>query len=92
MDREPTIDAKDRRQAGLQVNVAGATANGDFEYAVQIEGLDAGRKITIALREGVFLGLGTVIIFLLQILGVLTWWIGVLVFLVFVLVELALQS
>lgn len=60
--------------------------------AVQIEGLDAGKKISIALREGVFLGLGTGIVFVLQILGVLTWWIGILVYLVFFLVEMALQS
>ena len=60
--------------------------------AVAVEGMDAGRKISVSLREGLFLGAATVLLFVFQILGILTWWIGGLIYLVFVLVEVALHS
>lgn len=59
---------------------------------LSVEGMDIGRKISVSLREGIFLGTATVLLFAFQILGILTWWIGILIYLVFILVELALLS
>lgn len=52
---------------------------------------DEGKILSIALRQGIFLSLATLILVLFHLLGVLTWWIGVLIYLVFLLIELALQ-
>lgn len=53
---------------------------------------DDGKTIGIALRQGVFLGIIGSVIVLFHLLGILTWWIALLVVLVFVLIEAALQS
>lgn len=53
---------------------------------------DDGKTLGIALRQGIFLGLIAVLLVLFHLLGILTWWIGLLVVLVFVLAEVALQS
>ena len=50
-----------------------------------------GKILSIALRQGIFIGLTVIIILLFYLLGILTWWIGLLIFLVFVLIEIALQ-
>lgn len=60
--------------------------------SVSIEGLDAGKKITVSLREGFFVACATALLLLFQILGILNWWVGVLIYAVFVCIELALQS
>lgn len=52
---------------------------------------DEGKILGIALRQGIFLGLATVILLLFHLLGILTWWIAVMIYVVFLLVELALQ-
>lgn len=52
---------------------------------------DEGKILSIALRQGIFLGLATIILILFHLLGVLTWWIAILIYLVFLLIELALQ-
>ena len=59
---------------------------------ISVEGMDAGKKVSIALREGLFLATAIVLLLLFQILGIMTWWIGLLIVLVFVLVEVALNS
>ncbi len=53
---------------------------------------DAGKCLSIALREGVFLAIATCVIIILHILGVLSWWIGILLYLTFIFIELALLS
>ena len=63
-----------------------------FWATVSVEGLDAGKKITISLREGIFVACAAVLAFIFLLLGILTWWIGLLIFSVFLLVELALHS
>jgi hypothetical protein len=60
--------------------------------SVSIEEMDAGRKITVALREGLFFGGATILLLLFQILGILNWWVAVLIYAVFLFIELALQS
>ena len=59
---------------------------------ISVEGMDAGRKISVSLREGLFLAIATALLFVFQILGILTWWIGGLIYLVFILIEVALHS
>ena len=53
---------------------------------------DAGKLLSVSLRQGVFVGLITVILLLLHLINILTWWVGIMVFLVFFLTELALHS
>lgn len=52
---------------------------------------DTGKLISISLRQGIFLGVAISIILLFHLLGLLTWWIGLLIFGVFTLVEIALE-
>ena len=52
---------------------------------------DEGKVIGIALRQGVFIATATCAVLLFYMLGILTWWIAILIFLIFILVELALQ-
>ncbi len=60
--------------------------------ALSVEGMDTGRMVSVSLREGFFLATATTLLIVFQILGILTWWIGGLIYLVFVLVEVALHS
>lgn len=52
---------------------------------------DTGKLTSISLRQGIFLGAAVTITLLFLVLGLLTWWIMVLIFGVFVLVEMALE-
>ncbi len=67
-----------------------------FFYAVwnrmSMEGMDSGRKLSVSLREGLFLSGATVLLLLFLLLGILTWWIGLLIYLIFFLIEMALLS
>ena len=59
---------------------------------LSMEGMDSGRKLSVSLREGLLIGGATVLLFLFLILEILTWWIGVLIYLIFFLIEMALLS
>ncbi len=59
---------------------------------LSVEGMDAGKKMSVSLREGLFIAAATILLFLFQVLGILTWWIGIMIFLVFGLIEMALNS
>jgi hypothetical protein len=52
---------------------------------------DEGKILSISLRQGIFLASATAILILFYLLGILTWWIGILIYLVFILIEAALQ-
>jgi hypothetical protein len=52
---------------------------------------DEGKVLSTSLRQGVFFSLFIVICILFHLLSLLTWWIGILIFLVFALVEAALH-
>lgn len=52
---------------------------------------DEGKILSIAIRQGIFLGFATIILILFHLLGVLTWWIGILIYVVFLLIEMAMQ-
>ncbi len=53
---------------------------------------DSGRVMSVALREGVFLAFAVVILVIFHLLELLTWWIAILIFAVFGLIELALDQ
>ncbi|MBM3231100.1 hypothetical protein FJZ28_02115 [Candidatus Peregrinibacteria bacterium] len=52
---------------------------------------DTGTLTSIAFRQGVFLGTATTILIGFHVLGLLNWWIAVLIYGVFLLVETALE-
>jgi len=52
---------------------------------------DEGKILSVSLRQGIFLGVGTIVLLLFHLLGILTWWIAILIYLVFLLIEIALQ-
>lgn len=56
-----------------------------------IHAWDEGKILGISLRQGIFLGCATVVLLLFLVLGLLTWWIAVLIYTVFALVEIALH-
>jgi hypothetical protein len=53
---------------------------------------DLAKIVSISVRQGLMLGLATCILLLFHLLGLLTWWIAVMIYAVFVLIELALNS
>jgi hypothetical protein len=60
--------------------------------ALDVEGMDAGKRMSVSLREGMFLGVATVLVFSFLMLEIFTWWIGILIYAVFILIEMALHS
>ncbi|MEK7591565.1 MAG: hypothetical protein AAB489_05175 [Patescibacteria group bacterium] len=59
--------------------------------ALPIHSWDAGRILSISLRQGIFLGMGTVVLILFHLLGLLNWWIAILIYAVFVFIEMAMN-
>ncbi len=53
---------------------------------------DLAKIVSVSVRQGLFLGFATCVLILFQLLGVLTWWIALLIYGMFVLVEVALDS
>jgi hypothetical protein len=53
---------------------------------------DLAKIVSVSVRQGVMLGLACVIVILFHLLGLLSWWIAILIFGVFLLIELALNS
>lgn len=53
---------------------------------------DAGKIMSVAIRQGVFLALVVIILVVFHLWELLTWWIALLIFLVFGLIELALDQ
>jgi hypothetical protein len=59
---------------------------------IPIHSWDLAKIIRISLRQGIMLGFGTSVVVLFYLLGLLTWWIAILIYSVFILIELALNS
>lgn len=57
-------------------------------WLIKKEGLNP--LLSVSLREGLFLGSATVIALLFHLFRLLNWWIGVLIYVIFLLIELAL--
>ena len=53
---------------------------------------DLGQILGNSVRQGLFLGAATVVMLLFYLLGLLTWWIAIMIYGVFLLIELALNS
>lgn len=52
---------------------------------------DMGKLLSISMRQGIFLGTATVMLLLFHLLELLNWWIALMIYGVFLLVELALD-
>ena len=59
---------------------------------VPLHSWDLGQILGISVRQGIFVGTATAILVLFHLLGLLTWWIAMMIYGVFLLVELALNS
>ncbi len=59
---------------------------------ISMEGMDSGRRLSVSLREGLLLSAATILLLLFLLLGILTWWIGLLIYIIFFLIEMALLS
>jgi hypothetical protein len=75
----------------LTVSSCGTLAFYVLWRMLPVHAWDAGKLLTIALRQGIFLGLATVSLMSFHLLGLLTWWIGILIYVLFLLIELALE-
>lgn len=75
----------------LSVTTVGALAMMFIWKQVPTLNWDTGKLTSISLRQGIFLGLATSITLLFLVLQLLTWWITILIFGIFLLVELALD-
>ncbi len=53
---------------------------------------DTGKILSISVRQGIFIASATSIMILFYLLGLLTWWIALLIYAVFILIELAINS
>ena len=59
---------------------------------VPLHSWDLGQILGISVRQGVFFALATTILILFHMLALLTWWIAIMIYGVFLLIELALNS
>jgi hypothetical protein len=51
---------------------------------------DTATLVSVSMRQAIFLGLAVVIAVLFHLLGLLTWWVAIMIFAVFVFIEMAL--
>ena len=52
---------------------------------------DMGKVMSISLRQGIFIGTGTLTLVLFHLFDLLNWWIAIMIYSVFLLIELALD-
>jgi hypothetical protein len=60
--------------------------------ALPVHAWDSGKILSISIRQGIFLGTATVLMLLLHLLGLFTWWIVIALYSVFLIIEIALHS
>ena len=58
---------------------------------VPIHSWDTGKLMSISLRQGILLASATIILVVFHLLGLLNWWIAVMIYATFLLIELALE-
>lgn len=58
---------------------------------IPLHSWDAGTTLKVSLREGLFLATATVLLILFHLLGILTWWAGLTIYAIFLLIEIALH-
>lgn len=76
----------------LSVSSVGTLALFGIWHVLPMHSWDAGKLLSISLRQGLFLGAATVLGVLLFLLGILTWWVALGILAVFVLIEVALNA
>lgn len=76
----------------LSISSIAALALFGLWHIIPLHSWDAGKLLSVSLRQGVLLGLAVILAVFLHLLGVLTWWVALLIFAVFVLIELALNA
>ena len=52
---------------------------------------DAGKMLSVSVRQGILLGIATTVMILFHLLGLLNWAVGILIYGVFILVEIAMN-
>jgi hypothetical protein len=75
----------------LAVSSIGALVFYVIWHLLPLHSWDAGKMLSVSLRQGIFLACATVLSVFLFLLGVLTWWVALMVVAVFVLIEVALD-
>ncbi len=75
----------------LSVSSIGALALLGVWKALPYTTWDTGRIVSLSLRQGILLGTATVVLVLFHLFGLLTWWIGLMIYGIFFLIELALD-
>jgi hypothetical protein len=60
--------------------------------ALPVHTWDLGKVMAVSVRQAVLIALGTCILIMFHMLGLLSWWIALLIYAVFVLVELAMHA
>ncbi len=58
---------------------------------VPVHAWSEGKILGVSVRQGLFLAVAVILVLIFYLLAMLTWWIGLLIFLVFLLIELALD-
>ncbi len=58
---------------------------------VPVHAWDEGKILGIALRQGIFVAIASILLIVFFMLNILNLWIGILIYVVFLLIELALQ-
>jgi hypothetical protein len=53
---------------------------------------DTGKIVSISIRQGIFLAIGSILLIIFHLFSLLNWWIAILIYVVFILVELALEQ
>lgn len=76
----------------LAISSVGALGFYGLWTVLPIHTWDAGKLLSVALRQGIFLGLAITMCFGVLMLQMLTWWIVLLILAVFVLIEAALNT
>ena len=76
----------------LSVASLGSLLFAGIWHLLPVHTWDAGKLLSISLRQGIFLATATSIMLVFHLADLLNWWIAILIYLVFVLVELALHS
>jgi len=74
----------------LTIGTVSAVIFYSFWNLPQIKRWDAGKRLSISLRQGIFFSLATIVLILFHLWGLLNWWIGILIYLTFVIIEAAL--
>jgi hypothetical protein len=76
----------------LTISTVGALALYAFWKYLPLHTWDAGKLLSVSVRQAVFIASAVVILLFLHLLQILTWWIAILVIGLFVIIEWAINS